>query len=94
MADLTTSEQLRAARAMLLMAPEALSQASRLPLATIQRLEGARGAMSVDESTLEALQRALEAAGVEFTDDGGPGVRMKADAASISIDELNATNDE
>jgi hypothetical protein len=94
MADLTTSEQLRAARAMLLTEPEALSRASKVPLATLQRLEGARGPLGADGATLTALQRALEAAGVEFTDDGGPGVRMKADAASISVEELNATNDE
>jgi hypothetical protein len=94
MADLTTSEQLRAARAMLLMEPQALSRAANAPLATLQRLEDSRGVLSADEAALVALQRALEAAGVEFTDDGGPGVRMKADAASIPVEELNATNDE
>jgi hypothetical protein len=94
MADLTTSEQLRAARAMLLMDLQALSDAAKLPLTTLRRLEDSRGVLSVDEATLVALQHTFEAAGVEFTDDGGPGVRMKADAASISVEELNAANDE
>ena len=40
MADLSTSEQLRAARAILRLEQKALSDASKVSLATIKRLEG------------------------------------------------------
>jgi hypothetical protein len=45
--------------------------------------------------TVERLRRALEAAGVEFTNGGQPGVRLKASGGgTIAADELNASNDE
>jgi hypothetical protein len=33
---------------------------------------------TLPRATLDALRRALEAAGVEFTDGGQPGVKLKA----------------
>jgi hypothetical protein len=44
---------------------------------------------------VDSLQRALEAAGVEFTNGDQPGVRLKAATAkSLPIDKLNARNDD
>ena len=74
-----SSEQLRGARAMLRMEQKALAKASGVSLATIKRLEGLDGELTANKTTLDALQRALEAAGVEFIPEngGGPGVRLR-----------------
>jgi transcriptional regulator with XRE-family HTH domain len=45
-------------------------------------------------NNLAAIQAALESAGVEFTNGGQRGVRMKAKPASIPIEKLNSANDE
>jgi hypothetical protein len=37
---------------------------------------------------------ALEAAGVEFTNGGQPGVRLKGPGGTIPAEQLNASNDE
>ena len=43
----------------------------------------------------DALRRALERAGVEFTDGDQPGVRLgKSSGGSIPVEELNAANDD
>jgi transcriptional regulator with XRE-family HTH domain len=71
--------QLRAARALLSMSQIDLAKIALVHVATIRRLEAAtevRGAAD----TLWKIQRALEAAGVEFIpedDAKGPGVRLK-----------------
>ena len=45
--------------------------------------------------TLDALRRALEKAGVVFTDGDQPGVRLgKSSGGSIPVEELNAANDD
>ena len=55
-----------------------LSIAAGVGVATIKRLEAADGLPPAHARTLDALQKALEAAGVEFigTPDNGPGVRL------------------
>jgi hypothetical protein len=40
------------------------------------------------------LRAALEAVGVEFTNDSEPGVKLKAKPQSIAGEDLNASNDE
>jgi transcriptional regulator with XRE-family HTH domain len=78
-ADLLTSEQLRAARAILRLEQRALSEASKVSLATIKRLEATRGELIANRPTIAALQNALESAGVVFIAEngGGPGVRLR-----------------
>ncbi len=77
-----TSEQIRAARMFLRWEQKDLAEASRVSLATIKRLEARPGAMQANDSTLTALQRALEEAGVEFIAEngGGAGVRLRRQA--------------
>ena len=79
MSDLLTSEQLRAARAILRLEQRALSEASKVSLATIKRLEATRGELIANRPTIAALQNALEFAGVVFITEngGGPGVRLR-----------------
>jgi transcriptional regulator with XRE-family HTH domain len=73
-----TSELIRAARALLRWEQRDLESASSVSLPTIKRLESKPGIMAAHTTTLLALKKALEAAGVEFIDEngGGPGVRL------------------
>jgi transcriptional regulator with XRE-family HTH domain len=65
--------QCRMARAALGLGVRELAAAAKVSVDTVARFE--RGD-ELKERTIEALQRALEAAGVEFTDGGKPGVRL------------------
>ena len=73
-----TSELIRAARALLRWEQRDLAQASGVSLPTIKRLEVTPGILAAHSSTVTALRRALEFAGIEFTNSGGLGVRLKA----------------
>jgi hypothetical protein len=44
-------------------------------------MEASQGEVSGFANNVDAVRRALESAGVEFTNGGQPGVRMKAHAA-------------
>jgi transcriptional regulator with XRE-family HTH domain len=74
-----TSELIRAARALLRWEQRDLADASSLSLPTIKRLEAKRGPLGAYASTVVALKRALEEAGIEFIDEngGGLGLRMR-----------------
>ena len=66
--------QCRMARAAVGLGVRELAAAAKVSIDTVTRFE--RGD-ELKERTIEALQRALEAAGVQFIDDGGgPGVRI------------------
>jgi predicted transcriptional regulator len=73
-----TSELIRAARALLRWEQRDLANASGVSLPTIKRLEAVPGILAAHSSTVTALRRALESAGIEFTNGGGLGVRLKA----------------
>jgi predicted transcriptional regulator len=74
-----SSELIRAARALLRWEQRDLASASAVSLPTIKRLESQPGIMAAHMSTVTALRKALEAAGVDFIDEngGGPGVRLR-----------------
>ena len=78
-ASVITSEQVRAARALLRWEQRDLAGASGVSLPTIKRLETVRGRIVAQPRTVGAMRAALEAAGVEFIAEngGGPGVRLK-----------------
>jgi hypothetical protein len=79
MADvILTSELVRAARALLRMEQINLAATSGLSISTIKRLEAKPGPLNAHGLTEEAIRRALEDAGVEFTNGERPGVRMRA----------------
>jgi predicted transcriptional regulator len=73
-----TSELIRAARALLRWEQRDLAHASGVSLPTIKRLESAPGILAAQSSTVAALRRALESAGIEFRNGNGPGVHLKA----------------
>ena len=75
-----TSEQIRAARAMLRIEQRDLASASGVSLETVKRIERAAGPISALTMTVDKLTRALESKGIEFTNGGQPGVRLKKTA--------------
>jgi transcriptional regulator with XRE-family HTH domain len=72
-----TPEQCRAARALLGWSQQDLANQARVGIVTVNQLEN--GLSQPRPATLDVIQRALEAAGVEFIDEngGGPGVRFR-----------------
>lgn len=74
-----TGRQVRMARAALRWSAKELAIRSRVSWATVQRIEATDGVPSALGKNLEAIQRTIEAAGVEFidSDNGGPGARLK-----------------
>jgi predicted transcriptional regulator len=77
--SLLTSELIRAARALLRWEQRDLATASSVSLPSIKRLESKQGVLAAHASTVTALRRSLEEAGIEFIDEngGGPGLRLK-----------------
>ena len=74
--------QCRMARAALGLGVRELAAAAKVSIDTIARFE--RGD-ELKERTIDAIQRALEAAGVEFTNGDQPGVRLTKAAAAQSV---------
>ena len=79
-------EQIRAARALLGWSQHDLAKATNLGIATIQRIEGAKGRMAGAANSLWKIERALEEAGVIFlpgNDSGGVGVRLRKEMRAV-----------
>jgi transcriptional regulator with XRE-family HTH domain len=76
-----SSEQVRAARALLRWEQKDLAAASKISLPAIKRMETVRGPLAAQARTVEAIREAFASAGVEFTNGGQPGVRLKASAS-------------
>jgi ribosome-binding protein aMBF1 (putative translation factor) len=68
-------EQCRAARGWLDWSRGELAQRAKVSLSTVADFEKRR--RTPIANNLEAMRRALEAAGVEFTNGGAPGVRLR-----------------
>jgi transcriptional regulator with XRE-family HTH domain len=75
--------QCRMARAALGLGVRELAAAAKVSIDTVARFE--RGD-ELKQRTIDALQRALEAAGVEFTNGDQPGVRLTRAAAARSAE--------
>jgi len=76
---LITSDQIRAARALLRWSGKDLAEKTGLGFSTLMRLEVLDGVPSAQAKTLETIQKAFENAGVEFigTPESGAGVRWR-----------------
>lgn len=81
-----TSELIRAARALLRWEQRDLSTASLVSLPSVKRLEAKPGVLAANATTVAALRRALESAGIEFTGGPSPGVKLKGAAVSAASD--------
>ncbi len=78
-----TAAQIKAARALVDWSQPELAEASGLSMPTIRRMEGPLGPGRSTAVNVDAVQRALEGAGVVFLEagevkQGGPGVRLKS----------------
>jgi transcriptional regulator with XRE-family HTH domain len=75
---MVTVEQLRAARSLLGWSQSELAARAELSVPTVKRLEGGFGPR-VSNDAQAKLQRAIEAAGIEFIEEngGGEGVRFR-----------------
>ena len=69
-----TAAHCRAARALLKLSQEDLASRCTVSVTTIRTFE--TDATSPYESTLRILKETFEAAGIEFTDQGGIGVKL------------------
>jgi transcriptional regulator with XRE-family HTH domain len=80
--------QCRMARAALGLGVRQLATAAKVSIDTVARFE--RGD-ELKERTIDALQRALEAAGVEFTNGDQPGVRLTKVATAHSVESTGTS---
>jgi len=95
-----TPAQCRAARGLLDWSQHQLAESAHVGNTTICNFES--GKATPRTAKVDVMRRALKAGGVIFLDGdgGGPGVRLRGDGASrlatasLSIEELNAENDE
>ena len=82
-----TAAQMRAARALVGMEQKTLAERSGVSLPTIQRMEASNGVVRGVIETLMKVMGALEAAGIEFINEGavssggGRGVRLRRAAS-------------
>jgi transcriptional regulator with XRE-family HTH domain len=81
--------QCRMARAALGLGVRELALAAKVSTDTVARFE--RGD-ELKERTVDALQRAFEAAGVEFTNGDQPGVRLTRTVAAQSAKPASSSN--
>ena len=75
-----TGGQIRAARAFLRWSAEELAKRAQVGSQTVRRAEREDGVPNMLANNMEAVQRALEEAGIEFTNGGKPGVRITSPA--------------
>jgi transcriptional regulator with XRE-family HTH domain len=73
-----TTQQIRMARGALRWSAQRLSDEAGVALKTIQRIESLDGVPPSHTQTLQAIQQALEAAGIEFigSPTDAPGIRL------------------
>lgn len=74
-----TSDQIRAARALLRWSGKDLSERTGLGFSTLMRLETLDGVPGAQAKTLATIQKTFEEAGIEFigTPESGAGVRFR-----------------
>ncbi len=73
--------QIAAARTLVGITQAELAASANLSVPTLKRMEGSDGPAAGLPNNVGAVVRALEAAGVEFTNGGQPGVRLKQQEA-------------
>src|SRR4029079_15656293 len=77
--ELVTTREIKAARALLGWSQEDLAARSGVYEPTVARLESVDGVLGGRATTVQKIEEALQAAGIEFIDEngGGPGVRLR-----------------
>ena len=74
-----TSDQIRAARALIRWSADDLANAAKVGIATIRRFETQDGVPAGQVRVLDAIKLTLEASGIEFlgSPEDGAGVRLR-----------------
>lgn len=72
-----TGRQIAAARALIGMAQGDLAEAARISVPTLRRMEASEGPAVGMANNVDAVRRALEAAGVEFIPENGQGAGVR-----------------
>ena len=85
-----TPSQCRAARGLLNWTQDEMASAARLSVVTVRNFENGRS--TPQRATLDVMQRALEAAGIEFTNGEQPGVRLTKTAAAHIAESASASS--
>ena len=75
--DIVYGAHIRAARALLRMEQQELAAAAGISPVTLRKIENVEGMPDVRLSTLHAIRKVLEDAGVIFTNGDEPGVKMR-----------------
>jgi hypothetical protein len=83
--------QCRAARGLLNWDQGRIAVAAGVDVGIVHDFEDGK---PVHRAMSDAIQRAFERAGIEFTDGGAPGVRLRPAPRAVRINDLNASNDE
>lgn len=73
--------QIAAARTITGLTQAELAASANVSVPTLKRMEGSDGPASGLPNNVAAVVRALEAAGVEFTNGGEPGVKLRKQGA-------------
>jgi alkylated DNA nucleotide flippase Atl1 len=76
-APMVTGRQIRAAMAMIGWSLKTLAERSGVPWATVQRMQHVNGHPKQGSDRVAAVQKVLEAEGVEFRPDGSVGFNEK-----------------
>ena len=76
-----SGKHIRAARGLLGWSQKELSRRANVGIETVRRMEVCEGPVSARTETLLSVAGTLERAGIEFLDDGKPGVRLGAPQA-------------
>jgi DNA-binding XRE family transcriptional regulator len=89
-----TSEQIRAARAMLRMEQARLAELADISVETIRRIERLDGPVNAKDMTIYSIKKALEKEGIIFVEkgeaspSGGGGVRIAVDRNKMIVDAI------
>jgi len=83
--------QCRAARGLLNWDQGRIAVAAGVDVGIVNAFEDEK---PVHRTMSDAIERAFERAGVEFTNGGAPGVRLRPPPRAVRINDLNASNDE
>lgn len=76
---LTTGNQLKAARALAGLDQSQVAQMAGVNVNTVRNMEAAGpGPIAGRSQNVQAVQRAMETAGIEFLNHGQPGVRLRS----------------
>jgi transcriptional regulator with XRE-family HTH domain len=85
-----TPSQCRAARGLLNWTQDEMASAARVSVVTVRNFENEKS--TPQRATLDVIQRAAEAAGVDFTNGDQPGVRLAKASAARSAEPAVASN--